>query len=258
MKRKYFESNGLKLSYLDNEEIGKPMILCLHGLFGNARYYSNFLELKKYHVLSLDQRGHGFSQHAATGQYTCEHLLSDFLSFLDKVSKENPVMVIGHSLGGIIAYYAAAERSNISKLVVEDIGAIVKGDASFASQITHRTSSLLMLSDSLKKFGIKEPSYFMESAFNDEAGWGFRFDKEHMAEIHESINGDHWDVLLSSSCPMLLVHGQNSWVVSDEHVIEIGEKRENTKVVMFEHISHGINMEVPNEFLEHVNCFLNE
>ena len=160
MKRKYFESNGIKLSYLDNEAVGKPMMLCLHGMFGNARYYSNFLELKNYHVLSLDQRGHGFSQHAKAGEYTIEHLLSDFLSFLDKVSEENPVIVIGHSLGGIIAYYAAAERLNIRKLVVEDIGAIVKGDASFASQITHRAPSLVTLGDSLKQFGIKEPSYF--------------------------------------------------------------------------------------------------
>ena len=98
----------------------------------------------------------------------------------------------------------------------------------------------------------------MESTFNDEEGWGFRFDKKHMAEMQANINGDHWDALLSSECPMLLVHGQDSWVVSDKHVIEIGERRENTKVVMMAHISHGVNMEVPNEFLEQVNCFLNE
>lgn len=258
MIRKYLICGQLKLSYLDNEQIGRPVIICLHGLFGNARYYANILELKEYHVYSLDQRGHGFSSHAGSGEYTISHFLNDFYSFMDEVVKVSSVTVVGHSLGGIIAYYAAARRPEITKLILEDIGAVEQDDCSFASNIVNRAMSLKALGDSLKAFHIKDPSYFVESAFEDENGWGFRFDREHIPEAQSHLNGNHWETFLASSCPMILVHGRKSWVVSDDHILEMEQKRTNTRAVFIEKASHGVNLEKPNEFLFHIMSFIKE
>ena len=258
MIRKYFLCGQLRLSYLDNEQNGKPVIICLHGLFGNARYYANLLELKEYHVYSLDQRGHGFSSHAGSGEYTISHFLNDFYSFMDEVVKSRSVIVVGHSLGGIIAYYGAASRPEITKVILEDIGAVEQDDCSFASNIVNRAMSLKALGNSLKAFHIKDSSYFVESAFEDENGWGFRFDREHIPEAQRNLNGDHWKAFLASSCPMLLVHGRKSWVVSDEHILEMEQKRPNTRAVFIEKASHGVNHDRPNEFFPHIMNFINE
>jgi len=126
MKRKYFISDNLKLSYLDNEQTEKSVIICMHGHFGNARYYSNILESKNYRVFSLDLRGHGFSEHSKEGNYRIIDFVNDFSAFMDNLIKNekinNKITVIGHSLGGLIAYYAASVHSDITKIIIEDIG----------------------------------------------------------------------------------------------------------------------------------------
>nr|WP_288824857.1 alpha/beta hydrolase [uncultured Clostridium sp.] len=258
MIRKNFLYGQLRLSYLDNEQFGKPVIVCLHGLFGNARYYANILELEEYHVYSLDQRGHGFSSHAKSGEYTISHFLNDFFHFMDEVVKSSSVTVIGHSLGGIIAYYGAVSRPEIAKMILEDIGAVEQDDCSFARDIVNRAMSLKDLGDSLKTFHITDPSYFVESAFEDEAGWGFRFDRSNIPEAQTNLNGDHWKVFLKSSCPVLLIHGRDSWVVSDEHILEMEHTRENTRAVLIENASHGVNHDKPDEFFAQAMSFIKE
>lgn len=258
MLRKNFLCGQLILSYLDNEQMGKPVIICLHGLFGNARYYANILEQEDYHVYSLDQRGHGFSGHAGSGEYTIFHFLNDFFTFMDEVVKCRSVTVIGHSLGGIIAYYGAASRPEITKIILEDIGAVEQDDCSFAGDIVNRAMSLKALGDSLKPFHITDPSYFVESAFEDEAGWGFRFDQAHIPEAQTNINGDHWETFLKSSCPVLLIHGRDSWVVSDEHILEMERIRANTRAVLIENASHGVNHDKPDKFFARAMSFIKE
>ena len=260
MKRKYFISDNLKLSYLDNEQTEKSVIICMHGHFGNARYYSNILESKNYRVFSLDLRGHGFSEHSKEGNYRIIDFVNDFSAFMDNLIKNekinNKITVIGHSLGGLIAYYAASVHSDITKIIIEDIGAVINDDNSFVEKIPDYTMTLRDLENSLRKIGINEPDYFLESAVEDEKGWKFRFDKNNMNKSQNDLSGNHWNILLKSTCPMLLFNGENSWVLSYEHAIEIERKRPNTKTVIIKNAGHGVNFDSPDEFVKYVVEFL--
>ncbi|RRD38898.1 alpha/beta hydrolase [Leptotrichia sp. OH3620_COT-345] len=256
MKRKYFISNNLKLSYLENGLSGKPVIICLHGQFGNARYYSNILNFKDYHVFSLDFRGHGFSQHSKYGNYKISDFLNDFSVFLSNIIKSEKITVIGHSLGGLVAYHAAALYPKITKIISEDIGVFINEDISFTKEIPDYEISLRNLETGLKNLGITEPAYFLESATEDEKGWKFRFDKNNIWKPENTLNGNYWDIFLKSSCPILLIHGRQSWVVSDDEIFEMEQKRPNTKAVIVENSSHGVNMDNPDEFIKNVIKFL--
>ena len=53
----------------------------------------------RYHVLSLDQRGHGASEWAPEGEYATEHFASDLLGVTEALGWQR-MALIGHSMGG--------------------------------------------------------------------------------------------------------------------------------------------------------------
>ena len=60
---KFQTAGGLKLHYLDFGGEGKPALVCIHGLTGNAHNFDGLVPhlTARYRVLALDVRGRGDS-----------------------------------------------------------------------------------------------------------------------------------------------------------------------------------------------------
>ncbi|MDN3954498.1 alpha/beta fold hydrolase [Sporolactobacillus laevolacticus] len=260
MKRNYYQSAELRLSYLDFEGGDKPILLCLHGHFGNAAMFARLAEkLPNWHVYSLDQRGHGWSQHAKREDYQREDYVRDILTFMEHVLQNKPVVLLGHSLGGVNAYQAAARlKQRVRGLIIEDIGAVIDDDLSFASSIMEPMPTLHALGEGLKAVGIDDDNYFIESAYENENGWNFRFDKKNIPFSQNYLNGAWWDDFLATDCPTLLLHGKLSHVVSDEQIIEMAKKRKHTAYQFFEKSGHTIHDDEPLAFCKAVAAFLKQ
>ncbi|MFF9506731.1 alpha/beta fold hydrolase [Streptomyces sp. NPDC014724] len=72
-------------------------------------------------VYALDLRGHGRSDWP--GDYSLELMQADVLGFLDVLGLDT-VDLIGHSMGGVVAYLLAADHpQRVSRLVLEDVPA---------------------------------------------------------------------------------------------------------------------------------------
>ena len=73
-----------------------------------------------------------------------------------------------------------------------------------------------------------------------------------MVQSQTYLNGDHWADWLASTCPALLIRGQDSRVTTQEHVEEMAERRPDTlsggHVVHFDN-PKGFNV-AALEFLE--------
>lgn len=70
-------------------------------------------------VYALDLRGHGRSDWP--GNYSLELMQADVLRFLDALGLD-PVDLIGHSMGGIVAYLLAEDHpQRVSRLILEDV-----------------------------------------------------------------------------------------------------------------------------------------
>ena len=258
MKRKFFQSGDLRLSYLESGEAGMPLLVCLHGHFGYARYFANLMEvLPKWQVVSLDQRGHGWSDHAKAGEYGRDEYLADLHRLIvDELGAES-VVLLGHSMGGLNAYQFAARYPELVKAVIlEDMGAEEDSDAGFILGLKDHCSTFEALQWELHNFGMDDTRYFDESAVEDDLGWTYRFDRANLPESQAKLNGDWWDDFLGSTCPMLLLHGRNSFCTNADLMEKMAELRENTELEIFEDCGHTMNLEQPNKYLKSVKKFL--
>ncbi|WP_422677877.1 alpha/beta fold hydrolase [Bacillus smithii] len=258
--RKYFQSGNIKLSYLDFGGESQNILLLLHGHMGNARTFSTFAsKLKNWRVISLDQRGHGWSEHPSEKDYSRDSYLTDIYNLIHQELNGEPVTILGHSLGGINAYQFAARYPELVKaVIVEDIGAEISGDLSFIEKLPERSSSLKELRESLERLGIKGIDYFLESVFEDEKGWGFRFDLKGMRISQQNINGVWWKDWGSSTCPILLIHGKKSFVLNLSQAERMVSRRPNTKLEVFEDCGHTVHDCEPERFYQVVKNFLDE
>ena len=74
-------------------------------------------------VYAPDLRGHGRT--AWPGDYSVELMEADVLGFLDAV-KLDRVDLIGHSMGGLVAYLLAGDRpERLGRLILEDVAALL-------------------------------------------------------------------------------------------------------------------------------------
>ncbi len=83
-KEKYLNVNGIRLHYLDWGKHGHQPILLLHGFMAHAHVWDDFAQTfrTRYHVVALDQRGHGESQWCEDRGYSISDHLSDLVCFI--------------------------------------------------------------------------------------------------------------------------------------------------------------------------------
>jgi pimeloyl-ACP methyl ester carboxylesterase len=122
LNRKFIELNSLKLHYAEIPGAGPPLVL-LHGVTSSLEVYLPLLDelAELAHIYTLDFRGHGLSGHVHDPEaYRVEDYGQDLLLFLEMVVGE-PVILAGHSLGGLVSTWAAAQPGTaIQGVLLED------------------------------------------------------------------------------------------------------------------------------------------
>jgi pimeloyl-ACP methyl ester carboxylesterase len=100
---------------------GIPVVL-LHGANGSLHVWEGWVrELGgKARLISVDLPGHGLTGAWPRGEYTVE-AYADFVGALAKTLKLDRFVLVGHSLGGGIAwYFAATHPRQVSELILVD------------------------------------------------------------------------------------------------------------------------------------------
>ena len=197
MRRSNFQGDGIKLSYLDSGG-ERPVIVALHAHWMEGITFSSFAEAVRsdWRVVALDQRGHGYSEHA--NSYTREDYLGDIEALVDHLGLDRAVL-LGNSLSGINAYeFASRCPERVIALVIEDIGVELSGDlppmngwsGTFASQ-----------KELESQIGPRMLPYLRESLRQTASGWRLAFEPNDMVLSQASLAGDHWTDWLATDCP---------------------------------------------------------
>ena len=255
-QRRSFRNGGLTLSYLDVGGQGAALI-ALHAHWMEATTFGPLAETlaPAWRVIALDQRGHGYSDHAPRdGGYTRDAYLSDLAALYAHLGLESAVL-LGNSLGGVNAYqFAARHPGRVRALIIEDIGAVSTADTSFALDWvgTFPTRAALEARIGPRLLRSLAPS-IRETAH----GWRLAFDPEDAAASIVASRGDHWADWLASECPALLVRGRESRVTTQEQLEEMAARRPNTRLVTLEG-GHTVHVDDPAAFADLVVDFLRD
>lgn len=100
---------------------GAPSIVILHGLLGNGRNWQRVAKAlaETFRVHTLDLRNHGRSPHAEPMTYAA---MADDVDGWLAANLEEPVHLVGHSMGGKVAMTVATRfPQQLRSLVVVDI-----------------------------------------------------------------------------------------------------------------------------------------
>ena len=119
-------SNGpdLQLNYLEWGDPSAPPVLLIIGLTGIAYTWRQTAERlqDRYRCIALNLRGHGDSGPSPEREYSFDLWDSDVQALVNTLELDRPV-VIGHSLGGRVAFvYAGRHPESTRGIVVVDVG----------------------------------------------------------------------------------------------------------------------------------------
>ena len=112
--------SGATINYAEGPDNG-PALLLVHGQGMEWEDYASVLPKLSahYHVFAVDCFGHGESEHDPA-LYSCSVNGDVLIAFAHDVIA-SPYIVSGHSSGGVLAAYIAAnDTDNVSALVLED------------------------------------------------------------------------------------------------------------------------------------------
>ena len=119
-QEKFFDTGKVKINYLDYGNSSREPLVMLHG---GAWIWQEYLSLmpslsQRWHPYALDLRGNGRSGWVP-GRYRLEDFTEDTVAFVRQLKE--PAVLIGHSIGGVVAIMVAARcPEKVKALVIED------------------------------------------------------------------------------------------------------------------------------------------
>ena len=225
LEEKYINLNGREFRYLEREGVGCKLLF-LHGLSDSA---DQFLPIasrlqEDWHLLALDQRGHGGSWQPKLG-YTPMDYVQDIKDFIDALTISS-LNIFGHSMGGRNAFIFAAQFPEcIQSLILGDIGPDknlddVKGTIDFFNNLPKSFQTPAKARDHLENrkpgYSVENLDILMKNLTEDANGnlvW--RYSKDACIQsVTDSRSRDWWEYLPRIQCPVLLLHVEGSTELS--------------------------------------------
>lgn len=230
------------LSCFDNNKNG-PVILFIHGTASaNDIWEKQYKILNKsnYRVIGVDLRGHGKSK-APSGVCTTEDHLEDLKETLEHIKINEPIIIIGHSFGAVLAAkFAEKYPALVSKLLLVSLPA--------------RVPKILL---KYYKWLLGKPLEFLKKKINLilKLPLKKRFKLAVISDLNivkqicqESFNWDFLTSVPKVNCPVYLSVGRFDYIASKSMVRRLHKELPNSNYKMFNWASHACMDDEPREF----------
>ncbi len=268
-RRRSLQVRGLALHALEWGEPGRPALCFLHGGSAHAHWFDSVVPTfaDRYHVLSLDQRGHGGSEWAPVPAYATEDFADDLLGVMDAMGWAR-MTPIGHSMGGHNAMaFSAWHPARVDRLVVVDSRPAIPADR---LQNMHRRGDRgpmrhETLESALKSFRllpretVADPRLLEHLARQGiaerEGRFVYRFDPACNGQRRPT---DGWALLGRITAPTLLVRGEYSPVLPREMAADMLARLARARLVEIPGTHHHLVLDAPGAFATVLDAFLSE
>ena len=271
---KFIAINGLQLHYVEWGSPVNPSLVLLHGFQSNAHTWDTFSQAMAdtYHVLALDQRGHGDTSWAPDGNYAPESSVSDIDGFITAL-RLAPTVVIGHSMGGRHAAMVAADYPDkVRKVVIVDTAAEFPPAMRSQQPMTDAPPQPETFDtfEEVVQHGIKQYPLTPEAELRHanyhnlyrraDGKWCWRWDINLLQwrRRNRSAPGDLYTYLQRIQCPTLLIRGQRSPLLTPEVAQKMIQALPNGRTVDIANAAHTVNADNAPEFNAVTAAFLKE
>lgn len=266
-----FTVNGLSLHALEwAAPPGAPGICFLHGGSAHSHWFDGVIGpfIGRYHVISLDQRGHGASEWPVPTAYATEDFVSDLVGVMDVMGWPR-MTVVGHSMGGANSMGLAAwHPERVERLVIVDSRPSIpaerlgvmhhRGARALRTPRRHLTPESAVASFRLlPRETVADPALLAHVAragiAEREGGWSYRFDP--------AANGsrkphDMWPHLSGIRAPTLIVRAGKSGVLTAEMAAAMRAAIPDVRLVEVPDAYHHVTLDQPERFVRAVEGFL--
>lgn len=256
-------SDGLTLSahIWEPEAPCEPTVLCLPGLTRNTRdfyYLANFLKENGLRVIAMDYRGRGLSDHSVDFEtYSLSQEADDIDRGIEALGLQK-FAVIGTSRGGLHAVFMAQRYpESLLSVIINDIGPIIEPAA--LDDIIASVGTVMkqpnMQAAAERQASIHGATFTAMSEADwitfanqlyapDSDGVILRYDKH----LGDTIRGENkaapednlWNAFSAlQPLPHLLLHGQNSPLLSASTVKEMQQAHQKMEVLTVPNEGHA-------------------
>ena len=258
---------GLKLHFLEWGTIGRPTVCFLHGGSAHAHWFDQVTPAfaDRYHLIALDQRGHGESQWAEPPAYGTENFASDLIGFFDSLSLER-VALVGHSMGGHNSMsFAAWHPDRVSALVIVDSRPTIPADR--LDRLRRRGERTLrpypsqeaaaQLFRLIPRETNADPSLLAHlgasGVVQRDGAWFYRFDP---ASNSGRRPVDAWTLLDRITAPTLIARGELSPVLPRDMADKLLASIRGATLVEIPASYHHLVLDNPSAFVRELDRFL--
>jgi pimeloyl-ACP methyl ester carboxylesterase len=266
-KRRVLHVNGLDLSFIEWGVSGNPALCLLHGGAAHAHWFDLVAPAfaDRFHVISLDQRGHGESQWAQPPAYATEDFAADLAGLMDALGVSR-MALCGHSMGGHNTMgFAAWHPERVSAAVIVDSRPALPPDRVDRMRARGRRPPRLhpTLEHAVGSFRLlpsdttAEPAFLAHLARAGLAacngGFKYRFDPACYA-ARKPV--DCWPLLPRITAPTLVVRGELSPILPREMAERMCEAIPTAALVEIAGAYHHLVLDAPAAFTRALDDFL--
>jgi len=261
----FIRINNLRLHYLEWMHDGAPTMLLLHGFSGHALTWDVFAAsmARHYRVIALDQRGHGDSDWA--DEYGTEHAVSDLREFIAALDLRH-VTLVAHSMGAHAGMaYLNREPERIDKFVIVDIGPELSAAGGARIRDGWQKSQDVFASPEeafaqLRAVNQRPPlEHHRTRVYHSlkqlpDGRWTWKYDKKLRTPgapraPQPLISAEEWWRMWQAiTCPILLVRGGVSDLLSRETAEKMAATNPHCALVEIPGAGHSVPMDRPEEF----------
>jgi pimeloyl-ACP methyl ester carboxylesterase len=266
-RHRLFEACGLTLHALEWGTPGRPALCFLHGGSAHAHWFDLVAPAfaDRYHVISLDQRGHGESGWASPAAYATEDFVEDLRQVMQALAWRRAV-VVGHSMGGHNALAFAAGHSELVRgLVVVDSRPAIPAER--LERMHRRGQRALRLhatpEAAVTAFRLLPPETVAPPALlahlaragivRRDGGWRYRFDPD-TNRIRRPA--DIWTLLAGIAVPTLIVRAELSPVLPRDLAERMRAELPRAELVEIPGTHHHLVLDAPDAFVRVLEGYL--
>jgi pimeloyl-ACP methyl ester carboxylesterase len=266
-RSRVFVVNGLRLHALEWGETGRPGLCFLHGGAAHAHWFDLVAPAfaDRFHIIALDQRGHGESAWANPPSYATEDFAGDLSGVFDALEWRE-VTLVGHSMGGLNSIgFSAWHPKRVRALVIADSRPAIPPERLETMHDRGRRSLKRHPSadEAVARFRLL-PRETVATAellahiaragiVQRDGGWTFRFDPATYG-VRRPIDG--WALVDRITAPTLIARAELSPNLPPETAERLRRTIKDARVVEIAGAYHHLTLDQPARFVAALTEFL--